>query len=653
MSTHALVSVPHHPPPSLRISTRYYNPSPAGISNTNGTTLHPARRVLQHTREVVVESRACFSSAAMNADSIISEINNISVYLTTHGATMEPEQLTATTASMARSVLLMISGLKHLPAITATSLASAITSSVFSDGDKQQLQSATNTKMVTGCAGGSSRLPPQKFADPPDSQNLFTATDWAVFNDAAASRTLKLETVVSRCHRIGIDNPDQTAKCDLAVVLAVSHYRDEAAPRVLFDLANDVETMFDKMPSPFIGAISRFLVVPAVANMPPDVVLHAWEGVVPLRDVVSNWAFARAKIASRVNSKMLRGDSASSMSLFVPGKRGSPRSGSSPAFGDPQSMFQMGLMLAQAQTNPAMRAQMATMLGVGDIPRAAESGVVGGHGQLPGLQIFNKAGAASSSLARPDSQLSDGRDSDGSSAAMRCVLTDNKVPTDTAAAVVPHPTPVDAIVYTPIAAAAVADSPRKRRISNKMPDDADAKVIPEDAAAQVTPEDAAAKVARMLDSHKAAVAAALRKKPKTAAANTGAEDAKAAGWSKTDMNPGMQAYLTAYNAAKDAGLSVPDRKAAGLAASKAAKVAAQAAAKAVKLDKFVETMGAEVKAEVKAQPIAKNADKAAAAAKPAAKPKPSAKPKPAAKTKAAAAPKKVAAKAAMKAIKKK
>jgi hypothetical protein len=368
---------------------------------------------------------------------------------------------------------------------------------------------------------------------------------------------------------------------------------------------------------------------------------------------VSNWAFARAKIASRVNSKMLRGDSASSMSLFVPGKRGSPRSGPSPAFGDPQSMFQMGLMLAQAQTNPAMRAQMATMLGVGDIPRAAESGVVGGHGQLPGLRIFNKAGAASSSLARPDSQLSDGRDSDGSSAAMRCVLTDNKVPTDTAAAVVPHPTPVDAIVYTPIAAAAVADSPRKRRISNKMPDDADAKVIPEDAAAQVTPEDAAAKVARMLDSHKAAVAAALRKKPKTAAAKTGAEDAKAAGWSKTDMNPGMQAYLTAYNAAKDAGLSVPDRKAAGLAASKAAKVAAQAAAKAVKLDKFVETMGAEVKAEVKAQPIAKNADKAAAAAKPAAKPKPSAKPKPAAKTKAAAAPKKVAAKAAMKAIKKK
>jgi len=349
----------------------------------------------------------------MNADTIIAEIKNVSTYLGTQGPSMAPDQLALTSTSMVRSVLCMINGIKYLPAVTASSLMITIDAAGFTDLDKDNLKAAVNTKLLTGCEHSASKLPAQRFADPSDSQNLFTKDDWSVFCDATASRSHKIETLVATCHRVGIDNPDQASKCDLATVLSWAHYHGEAAPRVLYDLGNDVKAMFDKTPSPFIGAVTRFTVVPAVHDLPADVKKHAWGEDAPVRDTITNWNFLRSKIASRSNSKLMREETGSPSTLCIPQKKGSPKGCST---FDPQLMFQMGMMMSAMQGNPQLANHMAAMLGNsgggGGAPDS--SGATGSS--IPGLQIFG-AGAGSRGEGLPAKDSPDGRRADSQSRA--------------------------------------------------------------------------------------------------------------------------------------------------------------------------------------------------------------------------------------------
>jgi len=457
----------------------------------------------------------------MNAEAVVTEIKNVSSYIATHGTQLPSDQLEKTTAAMSRSVLIMINNVKRLSAVTATTLTTEIDTTPFSEEVKHTLRSAVNTKMLIGCDSGCTKLANQKFAVPSNSQNLFTASDWATFNDSTASRSNKIDVLVRRCHRLGIDNPDQTMKCDLAVVLSHCHYNGGmASTKVLYDLAVDIKSYFETSPSPYVGRVDRFVTVPV--ELPEAVQVLAWEGEAPLVDQIPNWEFLRSKIASRSNSKLLRDSNAAPLVK-------TSRSGLT----DPSAMLMA--MMTHAQQNPAMRAQLAHMFGIE--PPGGGGVTIYGEGrprrQASCLSLTPDSGsdAASSvgalvaapraldNIIFPPAPPPETTVVGAAGAAPACVVPATAAPAGAApAATAPAAT-------APAATAPAATAPTGTPTASTHPVGTLNMVEPSNSGTVLDTGAAAAKVGAMLAAHKHALEAAMLKKPKKPKKSDHAADA--------------------------------------------------------------------------------------------------------------------------------
>ena len=239
-------------------------------------------------------------------DSIAKEITDSSQYVEDQRVSLAAEALAELRGSMVASVVAMVSALKCLRTSEATTLNSAVATSVFTEPERTAIRNAVHRKL-TSQPLKRAKGAPQCFKDPPASQDLFPAEDWEVFNDRKVPKSMKIQTMVDRLNGGGFVNVDQKAKCDLATILFAAHFGEHASPQALYDLGNDIKRCFDNTPmrNP---TLTHFVEYPNFADLPDTHKASGWGSSPPIPGNIATWTSLRTHIAARKNSNLLKGN---------------------------------------------------------------------------------------------------------------------------------------------------------------------------------------------------------------------------------------------------------------------------------------------------------------------------------------------------------
>jgi len=266
-------------------------------------------------------------------EGLCKEIKDSSAFLAAQG---DDGSVDAMRTSMAQSLAAQITTLRSLRTDQATALTTEINESVYTPTERDRLRTAVTEKLLTGAASAR-KEPEQRFAVPMASQHLFPESNWETFRDPTKSLSLKQQTMADTLSSIGFINPDQCAKCDLAVVLYDAHFQRTASPKALYNLANDIKLTFSQTPRR-APHLTHLVVFPSVEAL-PDTHKAGYAGDEPVLGTITDWQGLRSHIAARRNSKLLR------EGATLPGK-GSTALALPFQSMNPFDIFRMGMMMA-------------------------------------------------------------------------------------------------------------------------------------------------------------------------------------------------------------------------------------------------------------------------------------------------------------------
>jgi len=305
-------------------------------------------------------------------DRLGTEITNASsVVQQQRGLDMPDLDVNTIQAGMVKSLLVQINNLKTVSSEDAGKLQASVASTDFTASEKTSMIRAISVKLTMGTPRNiQGKRSLQRFTNPQSSQDLLHGADWDFICDSSNSYTAKIQRIVERLSLYGMVSPDETAKCDLATLIAGTHYPDISvvSNRTLFDLGNDMKVAFASTP-PRAPHLLHLELFPPVSDLPAE---HRLSGQADLATPgrITEWGSIRARIASRGSSKLLRDAESARGSAPAPAAAGGDLNQM-----NPMAMFQMGMMLSQSgnATPDNLQALMHCM--------------GGGGGMLPGFRM--------------------------------------------------------------------------------------------------------------------------------------------------------------------------------------------------------------------------------------------------------------------------
>jgi len=241
-------------------------------------------------------------------------INSIGQFIDANRAHMSEQTMMQTVAGLVRSLKVVIQKLPKLALQDATALSSMVSTCNFLDDKcKAELLQAISLKhLEILVSNGETHNKQQSLRQP---CRIFTASDWAVFDDTTKSKPQKLATCINRLASLGVTNMHEKPTVQhLASMLTCVIYPGGLPPkdetyRIVTELKDGVKAASATVPK----SMTRLIDYPDDPNdLPDDIKARAYSTEGPIDRVVDRYAemLGYVKLRRDKESKQCRGSSA-------------------------------------------------------------------------------------------------------------------------------------------------------------------------------------------------------------------------------------------------------------------------------------------------------------------------------------------------------